>query len=130
MWPITDRPGAQSQFFVLFKVNLLLSIGVALLMMLLAPIIIPLVFGTGFQESVYPATVLLIGTVLFGCNYVLANGLRGLGFPQLPSLAEIIALCVTVVGLVLFLSDYGMMGAGLDISDCLRGCDRYSMAGT
>ena len=97
--------------FRTLKVNLVLSVGIALIMMLIGPMIIPFVFGPGFQQSVYPATILLVGTVLLGCNYILANGLRGLGYPQLPSLAEVVALGVTLAGLALFLLEYGIMGA-------------------
>jgi O-antigen/teichoic acid export membrane protein len=75
------------------------------------PVVIPLLFGESFTAAVSPALVLLVGTVLLGSNYVLSDGLRGLGFPLQPSLAEIIGTVVTVIGLIVFVPMFGIMGA-------------------
>jgi Na+-driven multidrug efflux pump len=48
---------------------------------------------------------------LLGCIYILSDALRGLGYPLIRSLAEIVGLCVTVVGLLIALPLYGINGA-------------------
>ncbi len=107
----TNRAHAIAKIRRMLKLSLALSGTSVMLLGLASPIVIPLVFGTDFRPAVYPALVLLGGTVLLGCNYILGNGLRGLGFPMTPSIAEAIALGVTVVGLAFSLPLYGIMGA-------------------
>jgi O-antigen/teichoic acid export membrane protein len=75
------------------------------------PIIIPLLFGSGFAAAVRPGFVLICAGMFSGINLVLADGFRGMGKPEIPLYAEISGLCITAVGLALFLKPYGIMGA-------------------
>ena len=45
------------------------------------------------------------------CNYVLSDGLRGLGYPLIPSIAETIGVVVVIAGLSTLLPQYGILGA-------------------
>lgn len=86
------------------------TIGAATLA-LMSPKLIPLLFGIRFYPAVYPAVVLLVGSIFLGGNYVLGDGLRALGRPLIPSIAETIGLIVTVTGLIFLLKRFGVMGA-------------------
>lgn len=49
--------------------------------------------------------------MLLGSNYILSDGIRGLGHPLIPSAAEVIGVIVTVAGLIILLPRYGLTGA-------------------
>lgn len=83
----------------------------ALVLALVCPAIMPLLFGPNYQSSIYPAVVLLGGTVFLGGNYVLSDGLRGLGAPLLVSVAEMFGVVITVSGLFILLPQFGIRGA-------------------
>jgi O-antigen/teichoic acid export membrane protein len=100
------------------KINLFISVTLALLMILSAPVLIPLVFGAKFSLSVLPAIILVPGTVILGCNYILSDGLRGLGVPAHVSLAETIGLISTLISLALLLPRIGMLGAAISSVIC------------
>jgi O-antigen/teichoic acid export membrane protein len=78
-----------------------------------SPVAVPLLFGSGFSPA-YPlilvllvATVPLAGVAFFASAYTAHDKLG------VASLSEIVALGVTVVGLVLLLPSLGAMGAAL-----------------
>jgi enterobacterial common antigen flippase len=72
---------------------------------------IPFLFGAAFTPSIVPAIILLCGTVLLSCNYVLSDGLRGLGRPLIPTIGEVAGLVVTLVALYLLLPRWEILGA-------------------
>jgi O-antigen/teichoic acid export membrane protein len=105
--------GARSRIVRALKLNLLASGTAALGLGVVAHILLPLLFGSQFAPAVIPAYVLLVAGVFLGCSYVLSDGLRGLGFPGIPSLAEAMGVVVTVGGLLLLLPLAGVRGAAL-----------------
>jgi len=107
----TDK--AKHKIVRALRLNLLISGFGALSCGLAAPWMLPTLFGYQFGNSVYSALVLLIGTVLLGCNYVLSDGLRGLGDPMGPSYAEFVGVGVTLLGLLLLLPTLGILGAAI-----------------
>ncbi len=106
-----DPHEARNQIMLTLKMNLVMSGVGALVLTLLSPIAVPMLFGADFRPSIRPAIVLLVGTILLGCNYVLSDGLRGLGQPLVPSIGEVIGVGITVAGLLLFLPRFGIQGA-------------------
>ena len=95
------------------RLNLLLSVGGAVALGLAGPALLPWLFGTDYRPAVYPALILLVGTVVLGMNYVLSDGLRGLGAPLMTSVAEIGGFVVTLSGLWMLLPRLGIYGAAL-----------------
>ena len=93
------------------KLNLLFTGSGAILLGLLGPSLIPSLFGSNFTLSIYPAMILLLGTVFLGCNYVLSDGLRGMGHPLITSISETVGAVVTVLGLFILLPVLGIIGA-------------------
>ena len=102
---------ATSKIRRFFLGNLLVSACVALLMGISAPVLIPLLFGVVYEPSVYPAVILLLAAIFLGSIYVLSEGARGLGYPIIPSIAEVVGVVVTITGLVLVLEKFGIIGA-------------------
>lgn len=110
----TGRPGqARRQIKRALTWNLTVSTAGAIGLALFSPWLLPWLFGMEFQAAVWPAVLLLGGTVILGSNYVLSDGLRGLGRPALPSAAQLVGVVVTVVALLLLLPVLGIMGAAV-----------------
>lgn len=93
------------------KLNLVVSLAGALFLGGTCSFVLPWLFGEEFQPAIAPALILLAGTVILGVNYVLSDGLRGLGRPLLPSIAETVGVLVTVLGLLWSLPRMGIWGA-------------------
>jgi O-antigen/teichoic acid export membrane protein len=104
----TDAPYRISK---VLKLNLFLTGMGAVLLSVLTPLLIPLLFGSNFTSSIYPAMILLLGSVFLGCNYVLSDGLRGMGHPLITSIGETAGAGMTVLGLILLLPTFGIIGA-------------------
>ncbi len=78
-----------------------------------APWLLPALFGKRFISAVPLARVLLGATVFQGTNLLLGTLLRGLGRPGAPAIAEGIGAGVTVGLLALLLPRFGAMGAAV-----------------
>ena len=62
---------------------------VTALLIVLVPILIPLFFGQAFTAAIPLSQILLIGAALAASRRILVEGLRGLGKPQVSTIAEI-----------------------------------------
>lgn len=79
---------------------------------LMTPLGVPLLFGRSFQAAVPASVVLIFASSILWFNFVLAEGLKGLGRPKTVMIAEFIGLAVTLTGLVGLLPAFGIVGAG------------------
>lgn len=77
----------------------------------ITPFVLPLLFGEDFGAAVGPTLVLLAAGVPLAGISVLSAALMADGAPGAPSVGEILALAVTIPGLVLLLPAIGGMGA-------------------
>ncbi len=78
----------------------------------LAPVVIPLAFGSDFSGSVIMAQVLFLAILPSGVGGVVLNaGLLGSGRPGLASAAQACAAAVTVAGIFLLVPSEGAIGA-------------------
>jgi O-antigen/teichoic acid export membrane protein len=87
--------------------------GANLLLALLAPVILPLVFGSAFADSVQIAWLLLAAAVPGQAAVVLTAALTASGRPGRSATAQLVALFLSVPGLLLMLPLLGAMGAAL-----------------
>jgi O-antigen/teichoic acid export membrane protein len=92
----------------------------SVMLALVAPWIVPFLFGHAFGASVRLVQVLLIGTVLLAGNGVLNSALAGDGHPGDTALAEGVGLGLTIPALIVVLPSWGAMGAAV-ISDLSYG---------
>jgi O-antigen/teichoic acid export membrane protein len=84
-----------------------------LLFMLLAPVGLPLVFGSRFAPSIPSALVLVPAGAILAWAGIAEEGLRGLGRPTIVLVAEVVAAVVTVGALPVLLHAFGIFGAAL-----------------
>jgi antigen flippase len=91
----------------------LLALGACILLMGLTPPAVVMLFGPNFRAAIAPALVLAPAASFLGLNYVLEEGLRGLGHPYPVLHAELAGLAVTGLGLALTLRPLGIMGAAV-----------------
>lgn len=85
----------------------------AVVLLALTPLVLPLLFGAAFMSAVPAALVLVVAASVASFNQVASDGLRGIGAPKLPMVAEFIGLGTTVVMLALLLRRYELMGAAV-----------------
>jgi O-antigen/teichoic acid export membrane protein len=88
---------------------LLISAGVALI----APVFVPLFFGSAFKGAVPMIWILLAAGVPLTGGAVLSSALTSSGRPSYAARAELVALGVTVPGLIVLLPIMGAFGAAL-----------------
>lgn len=82
-------------------------------MALAVPVMLPLVFGSSFSGSVAMVWILLVGTVpLAGVN-VLSTALTLGGRPGFGAVSELVAVGVTIPGLIVLLPVLGGVGAAI-----------------
>lgn len=90
-------------------VSALAAAGVALV----TPVLVPLIYGPAFAAAVVPTLILLGGSVAWGGQMVAAQSANALGKPSYSSIGEVTGVLVTVVGLVIFVPLYGIVGAAV-----------------
>ena len=113
---IAQRESSQERSSVLqavFRRYWLFGVVLTLIIAAAIPIAIPLVFGSAFKEAVWPAEVLVVGTLFFGGQTVLAGGAQAMGNPWLSSKANLTAMVLTVLLLYFLLPTLGIMGAAI-----------------
>ncbi len=75
--------------------------------------LIPALFGHAYDDAVLSARILLVAAVVAAGSLVLSSGLTASGWPGASAQGQLIALVVTVPGLILLLPPLGGEGAAL-----------------
>lgn len=81
-----------------------------------APLLVPPLFGVGFENVPFLVLLLAPGAVLFMLNAVAADLLRGLGRPALVARAEWLGVGVTLLGLIFLVPKFGTTAAAITSS--------------
>jgi O-antigen/teichoic acid export membrane protein len=95
------------------RMTVMVTVGLGLAVALVTPSLLSLLFGPEFRGAIPMAMVLLVASVPLAGASVLSTALQADGTPLIPTIAEGIALIVTVVGLALLLRPLGGMGAAI-----------------
>jgi O-antigen/teichoic acid export membrane protein len=95
------------------RVTVVLALVMGLALTLCTPIAIALLFGSGFAAAVPAALVLVPAAAVLGLNFVLQEGLRGMGRPYAVLQAEFGGLIVTAIMLAATLRPMGITGAAI-----------------
>ncbi len=92
--------------------------GVALLLplALLAPWVIPLVFGAGYSDAVILVMLLTPAGLFLACGQVCGDLLRGYGKPYAVARAQVVGAVVTVLMLTALVPLWGSLGAAVTVS--------------
>lgn len=110
---IADSDTKAATIAHMYRQYLVVLLAAGGLLAVVLPVAIPLVFGQAFVGAILPAYILLLAGVVYAGKEVLSAVLRGLNDPWQASSAEIIALAVTVPGLVLLVPSLGINGAAM-----------------
>lgn len=94
-------------------VTLMLSVGISVPMIILAPTLIQFFFGRSFLGATDVSRILLVAAVVLSTNRALAAILKAVDRPLDAGLAEGAALVATIGGLSVMLPAFGLVGAGL-----------------
>ena len=78
---------------------------------LIGPVVLPMVFGDAFDESIIPFLWLLPGTFGFAASAVFSNSLVGSSSPGMSSLGPLVSLTVGFVLDIVLIPQYGATGA-------------------
>lgn len=95
--------------------TLVISLAVAIPLVVFAPTILSLAFGGAFAGAAEVTRVLLVASVVLGTSRVLGAVLKGANRPLDATIAEGVALAVTLVGLAALLPVLHAMGAALTL---------------
>ncbi len=111
--PAAARRAERGASMVVASMYAALGVGVlgAVIIALLAEVVLGLLYGGEFVAAAQPLRVLLVGYVLLMPGLVLSQGLSAANRPFTSALPQIVGSVVTVVGLLLFLRDGGIMAA-------------------
>lgn len=107
----TDRQRINQNTSKLLRVSLVLGLVLSMLVFLLAPYIIPMVFGSKFTDSVAVMQTILPGIFMIIVFRILNGQLAGMGKPRVAIIAFIPALIINLFLNYLWIPPYGAMGA-------------------
>jgi O-antigen/teichoic acid export membrane protein/O-antigen ligase len=110
-----DDREARRRLWKYFFVGAAVSGLMAAALALVAPLLIGFFFGNEFVAAVPVAQVLLIGSFFVAARRLLADGMRGLGYPGLGTIAEI-SCWIVLVPAVAVLLPHGAMGVALALT--------------
>lgn len=94
----------------------LLSILFHAIFALSLPILIPLVFGNAYIESILICQILIFGSLFMNAKTVLGAGILGMGFPKLMSFIEIMGMIISLVLSIFLIKIYGLTGISVAIT--------------
>ena len=103
------KAGQATVWRFFWAVTFINGVGAAILIVLV-PLLIPLLFGQEFKEAIPVAQILLVGAALAASRRILVEGFRGLGKPQVSTIAEISMYPWLLTGGVLLVWQYGLQG--------------------
>ena len=95
----------------LLRISFLLSLIASIFAFFLAPVLIPLVFGSDFLPSVHILQWLLPGIILMVIFRLLSGQIAGIGKPQLTIYVFIPALIINILLNLLWIPEHGALGA-------------------
>jgi O-antigen/teichoic acid export membrane protein len=99
------------RFALLSRLGAALSFAAVLALLPFTQFGIRTLFGRPFAEATFCALILVVASGFSGFNLVTAEVLKGVKRPGPGTLAELIGLAVTIVGLIIVLPRFGFIGA-------------------
>jgi O-antigen/teichoic acid export membrane protein/O-antigen ligase len=96
--------------------------GVALSALVIVPLavvageLVTFFFGNEFSDATPIARILLVGTLFMAARRILTDGINGLGYPGLGTLAEVASWILLLPALAILLPQYGAEGVALSLT--------------
>jgi O-antigen/teichoic acid export membrane protein len=79
-------------------------------------LMLPLIFGKEYNESVRICQILVIGYFFINAKSVLAEGIQGMGFPEMISIVEVFGMVMSLILSLLLIKPFGLIGASIAIT--------------
>ena len=97
------------------RVSMAVGCPLGLALVFAAPPLLELLYGTAFAAAAGPFRILLIDAILMGFSSILMQAFMGSGRPGVVTALLGLGLLVNVLGLVLFVPTFGLLGAALAV---------------
>jgi O-antigen/teichoic acid export membrane protein len=97
----------------IFRLCLVLSVVAAALVALTAPVLVPLLYGSGFRDAVPVLEILVCAMVLASLRQVLGDTLRGVGRPGRATISEVVSWLVAIAALGALFGPFQTVGAAV-----------------
>lgn len=108
-----DEQRARAMLGRVARLTMVLSTAAAAALLLIAPWVIPWIFGPGFAASVQPALILLLGGIPASLQWVIARGLSARDRPRALFASYGTGLVTMIVLDLLLIAPLGLHGAAL-----------------
>lgn len=99
--------------FRAFRISSTFTLLGSLALMLIAPLVIPLLYGKEFNTALTVFRLLLLEVTISGSVLILAQAFMALGKPKFVSLLQLVGLLLVIPLLLWLVPAYGLFGAGL-----------------
>ncbi|MDQ6897997.1 MAG: oligosaccharide flippase family protein [Candidatus Dormibacteraeota bacterium] len=93
----------------------LCSLTVATLELVIGPLV-PALFGERFAAAVPVARLLLVGTLFLSARRILAESLKGAGYPGAGTVAEMVSLALLLIVMLPLTDSFGLLGVAASVS--------------
>jgi len=93
--------------------TLILLVGTSVISGVMAPVIIPLVFGKSYEGAVTPALILVLSSTVLSLSAMYSAIWKSAGQPLTAAKAQGVGLLLTVISLPLAIAYFGILGAAL-----------------
>jgi O-antigen/teichoic acid export membrane protein len=111
-----DRRAAARSLWRHFALGTALALGAVTILEITVPTLVSVFFGAAFSEVVPIARILLVGALFVSARRVLADGVRGAGYPSLGSIAEATSWIVMVPAMLVLAPSLGPEGVALAVT--------------
>jgi O-antigen/teichoic acid export membrane protein len=108
-----SKEEAISLTFRAFRISTTFTLLGSLVLMLLAPLVIPLLYGKDFNTALTVFRLLLLEVTLSGGTIILAQVFMALGKPKFVSILQGVGLILVIPLLFLLVPKFGLYGAGV-----------------
>ncbi|GGF83507.1 O-unit flippase [Paenibacillus albidus] len=108
-----SKEEAISLTFKAFRISTTFTLLGALILMLVAPFVIPLLYGKDFNTALTVFRLLLLEVTISGGTLILAQAFMALGKPKFVSILQGVGLILVIPLLFVFVPKFGLFGAGV-----------------
>jgi len=108
-----SKEEAISLTFKAFRISTTFTLLGSLILMIIAPLVIPLLYGKDFNTALTVFRLLLLEVTISGGTLILAQTFMALGKPKFVSILQGVGLMLVIPLLFLLVPKFGLYGAGI-----------------
>ncbi|MCL6601683.1 MAG: oligosaccharide flippase family protein [Paenibacillus sp.] len=108
-----SKEEAISLTFKAFRISTTFTLLGSLILMLIAPLVIPLLYGKDFNTALTVFRLLLLEVTISGGTLILAQAFMALGKPKFVSILQGVGLMLVIPLLFFLVPKFGLFGAGV-----------------